>query len=191
MTNPPPWPLAVPLEGPRLLLEPLRVAHAEEAVAFLGDARLHTYIGGEPPSRGELEERYRRQSAGHSPDGSQGWLNWMVRARAGGLLVGTVQATLTRPRPGLLQAELAWVVGHDFQGHGYAKESAEVMAHWLRDQGVSAFAAHIHPHHHASVAVAKTLGLRPTGTLHEGEQLWTDAVPHAPATGGTPPSEAS
>jgi RimJ/RimL family protein N-acetyltransferase len=179
MVELPAWPVAVPLEGPRLRLEPLRVAHAEEALPFLADARLHTYIGGTPPTPGELEQRYRRQSAGHSPDRTQGWLNWMLRRRTDGTLVGTVQATLTRPdgrhhRP---TAELAWVVGHAFQGHGYAKEGAAVMAHWLRDRGISPLTAHIHPAHHASAAVAEALGFHPTGTQHDGEEHWTDATP--------------
>jgi RimJ/RimL family protein N-acetyltransferase len=178
MSELPAWPVAVPLEGPRLRLEPLRVAHAEEAPAFLADVRLHTYIGGTPPTRGELERRYRRQSAGHSPDRTQGWLNWMLRRHTDGKLVGTVQATLTRPgvhhRP---TAELAWVVGHAFQGNGYAREGAAAMTHWLRGQGISPLTAHVHPDNHASAAVAAALGLHPTGTLHDGEQLWTDATP--------------
>ena len=182
----PAWPVAVPLEGPRLRLEPLRVAHAEEALVFLADVRLHTYIGGTPPTRGELERRHRRQSAGHSPDRTQGWLNWMLRRHTDGKLVGTVQATLTRtdgPRapeaePATeLEAELAWVVGHAFQGNGYAKEGAAAMTHWLRDQGISPLTAHVHPDNHASAAVAEALGLHPTGTLHDGERHWTDATP--------------
>lgn len=177
MSELPAWPVAVPLEGPRLRLEPLRVAHAEEALPFLADVRLHTYIGGTPPTRGELERRYRRQSAGHSPDRTQGWLNWMLRRHTDGKLVGTVQATLTRPdghhRP---TAELAWVVGHAFQGNGYAKEGAAAMTHWLRDQGISPLTAHVHPDNRPSAAVAAALGLHPTGTLHDGERHWTDAT---------------
>ncbi len=174
MPEPSPWPIAAPLEGPRLRLEPLRVAHADEAMAFLDDARLHTYIGGTPPDRDELARRYRRQSVGHSPDHAQGWLNWMLRRRADGVLVGTVQATLSRPGGSPpLDAELAWVVGHAFQGDGYAKEGAAVMADWLRAQGVRTLTAHVHPDHRASAAVAAALGMRRTGEPHDGEERWT------------------
>lgn len=174
MSEPLSWPVAVPLEGRRLRLEPLRVAHAEEATTFLDDARLHTYIGGTPPTRDELERRYRRQSAGHSPDHAQGWLNWMLRRRADGVLVGTVQATLSRSDgPHHLEAELAWVVGHAHQGNGYAKEGAAVMADWLRTRGAGRLTAHVHPEHRASAAVAAALGMRPTGEPHDGEERWT------------------
>jgi hypothetical protein len=39
----------------------------------------------------QLRERYARQIAGRSPDGAQGWLNWIARHRETGAAVGTVQ----------------------------------------------------------------------------------------------------
>ncbi|MER5431040.1 GNAT family N-acetyltransferase [Streptomyces sp. NPDC002588] len=171
------WPAAVPLQGERLHLEPLTIAHAEEAAEILNDERLHAWIGGAPPTRGELEQRYRRQVVGSSPDGRQGWLNWMMRKGTGGRLVGTVQATLHRPRPDRVEAELAWVVGHAFQGAGYGKEGACTMVAWLRAQGVSGFVAHVHPGHRASAGIAKALGMRPTGEVHDSEMLWADFDP--------------
>ncbi|MGW4300488.1 GNAT family N-acetyltransferase [Streptomyces sp. NPDC004646] len=95
-----PWPAAAPLTTPRLRLEPLRVEHAREAFAFLDDARLHTWTGGTPDTLAELEARYARQAAGHSPDGVQGWLNWLLRRRADARLVGTVSALVAYIHPG-------------------------------------------------------------------------------------------
>lgn len=43
------WPTAERLETERLILEPLRIEHAEEMVLVLGDRRLYAYTGGEPP----------------------------------------------------------------------------------------------------------------------------------------------
>ena len=37
------------LESERLVLEPLRVEHAEELAPLLDDPRLHEFIGGDPP----------------------------------------------------------------------------------------------------------------------------------------------
>ncbi|MFI7387345.1 GNAT family N-acetyltransferase [Streptomyces sp. NPDC049813] len=183
MPDPGSWPLAVPLDSPRLRLEPLRVEHAREAAGLLGDARLHTWIGGAPPTPAELEQRYRRQVLGHSPDGRHGWLNWLLRDRATKKLAGTVQATLSRPRPEHLEAELAWVVGYDFQGVGLAKEAAVAMAAWLRTQGVAGCVAHVYPGHRSSEGVAAALGLRPTGRLDDGEMLWADVGPRERAAG--------
>ncbi|MFD3344189.1 GNAT family N-acetyltransferase [Streptomyces anthocyanicus] len=169
------WPVAAPLRGARLRLEPLTVAHAREAVDFLDDVRLHRWIGGSPPTREELRRRYRRQAVGHSPDGRQGWLNWMLRRHTDGQLVGTVQATLHRTGPDRVEAELAWVVGHDFQGEGYGKEAAAVLAQWLRERGVARFVAHVHPDHRASAGIARSLGMEPSEEVHDDEELWTTA----------------
>lgn len=168
------WPAAAPLLTVRLRLEPLRVAHARETAPVLDDVRLHEWTGGEPRSADELAARYRWQVAGHSPDGEQGWLNWIVRGRADGRVRGTVQATLTRPEPGLLRAALAWVVGTEHQGHGYAQEAARTMAGWLHEQGVGELTAHIRPGHRRSSAVARAVGLSPTSAVVDGEVVWSD-----------------
>ncbi|GAA2345578.1 GNAT family N-acetyltransferase [Streptomyces kunmingensis] len=175
MPEPRSWPRAVPLDSARLWLEPLSVEHAPEAAGVFGDVRLHTWIGGAPPTPDELEARYRRQVVGHSPDGQHGWLNWLLRDRGTRRLVGTVQATLHRPHPDRVEAELAWVVGHAFQGAGYGKEGAVAMAGWLRTQGVVRCVAHVSPGHRASEGIAAALGMTPTGEVHDSEMLWADS----------------
>jgi RimJ/RimL family protein N-acetyltransferase len=70
-------------------------------------------------------------------------------------------------------ADVAWVLGVPFQGHGYAVEAASGMVAWLREQGVAEVRAHIHPDHAASARVAERIGLAATGELDgEGEQVW-------------------
>lgn len=180
-----PWLTAVPLVTPRLRLEPLRVTHAPEAAPVFDDVRLHTWIGGEPRPFEQLEAQYRQQSAGRSPDGTQGWLNWMLRRAADGQLVGTVQATLSRSADERgddrnptdrqrVEAALAWVVGVDYQGNGYAREGALAMADWLRAHDVDRLTAYIHPGNDASAAVARALGLTPTDVVLDGEVRWSD-----------------
>lgn len=174
MTSTASWPRAEPLATTRLRLEPLRAGHAEEAFAMLNDERLHRWTGDRPaPSIDQLADRYRRQSAGRSADGTRGWLNWMLRRDADGQLVGTVQATLHRPVPARLEAELAWVVGTEHQGNGYGREAAQAMVSSLRGHGVGIFAAHVHPEHTASNRIARALGLTPTDTVVGGELRWS------------------
>ena len=84
-----------PLHGPSLVLEPPRVGHAEEMAPLLDDSALHRFIGGSPERVAELAQRYARQVQVHSPDGSQEWLNWIVRRIDTGEAVGTVQATVS------------------------------------------------------------------------------------------------
>ncbi|RLL70837.1 N-acetyltransferase [Streptomyces sp. Z26] len=173
------------MSTPRLLLEPLRVEHAREAAPVLDDVRLHTWTGGGPATPALLRDRYARLVAGRSPDGTRGWLNWMLRLRERepgahpppppyGPLVGTVQATLHRPADGGLEAALAWVVAVDHQGRGYARESALAMAARLREEGVTRLTAYVHPDHHASAGVARALGLTASGTVVDGEVRWSD-----------------
>jgi len=169
---PGPWLPAVPLRTARLDLEPLRIEHADEAAAAFDDVALHGFTGGRPATAEELRRRYARLVLGHSPDDAAGWLNWSVRLRTDGRLVGTVQATLRRDDEGLA-AELAWVVVTAHQRQGLAREAATAMAGWLREQGVQRLIAHVHPGHAASMGVARALGLHPTGTVVDGEVRWT------------------
>jgi RimJ/RimL family protein N-acetyltransferase len=165
------WPHAERIETARLTLEPLRADHADEMFAILDDRALHEYTGGEPPSSDSLRARYARQVAGHSPDGTQGWLNWVLRHRERGEAVGTVQATLSHVHRGM-SAELAWTVAVAHQRHGYAREAADAMAVWVARAGATRLTAHIHPSHAASIAVARHLGLTPTDVTDGGETLW-------------------
>jgi RimJ/RimL family protein N-acetyltransferase len=167
----PEWPAADVIETARLSLEPLRADHAAEMAPLLDDDALHRYIGGRPATRSELRDRYRRQSAGRSPDGQEGWLNWVVRHRASGTAVGIVQATLRRDGE-RLTAELGWVIASRYQRRGCAGEAAIGMAAWLGHQGVQRLVAHVHPEHQASIRVAERLGLTPTEVVVDGEVRW-------------------
>ncbi|TFV89945.1 GNAT family N-acetyltransferase [Blastococcus sp. CT_GayMR16] len=153
----------------RLVLEPLRIDHAAEAAQAFDDDRLHTFTGGKPATEAELRTRYSRQAGGHSPDGGETWLNWVLRRRDTGELIGTVQATVTEAG-----AELAWVVAVPHQGCGYAREAALAVQGDLRRAGISRFSASIHPDHRASAGVARALGMAPSGTVVAGEIRWTD-----------------
>jgi len=167
---------ATPMSGPRLLLEPLRVEHAEQMASVLGDVELYTFTGGSPPTVAELRDRYARQCVGQSEDGSEWWLNWVVARRDDGDPIGFVQATVSReaPRP---VAEIAWVIGLQDQHQGYAREAARLLVDWLRRHRVAGLVAHIHPDHVASAAVAEGLGLLPTRHVEDGEVRWQGVPP--------------
>lgn len=159
------------LTSKHLELEPLRVDHAEEMVWALDDVQLHNFIGGQPASVEELRGRYAKQVVGHSPDGTQRWLNWVARRYLDGTAVGYVQATVSQEQ-GHAVADVAWVIGAAYQRRGYAREAAQRMVEWLREIGVDTIVANIHPDHHASNAVARRVGLTPTSELVDGEIRW-------------------
>ena len=147
-------------------LEPLRVADAAEMVQVLGAPELYSFIGGRPPTLGELTEQYRRQVVGRSVDGREEWLNWIVRVD--GIAVGYVQATVHEGA----RAVVAWVIGTPWQGRGYATEAAKQLVELLGARGVRRVEAYIVPGHVGSERVAARIGLQPTGRLSEGEQMW-------------------
>jgi RimJ/RimL family protein N-acetyltransferase len=156
------------ISSARLRLVPLTVADAAEMVRVLSGEALYAYTGGAPPGLDELRARYAGQVAG-PPGGGEEWRNWILRREPGGEAVGYLQATITGEGR---RAEIAWVVGLPWQGQGYASEAAKALAGWLDARGVAAIQAHIHPEHAASAAVARRAGLRPSGVIEDGEQLW-------------------
>jgi RimJ/RimL family protein N-acetyltransferase len=152
----------------RLVLDPLGVADAAEMAVVLSDPELYEFMGGEPPSRHELEVRYARWLARGSADGAEEWHNWIVRRLSDGAAVGTVQATVFIGRS---TADIAWVIGLPWQGQGFAAEAARALVAWLVERGLDV-TAHVHPDHTASAEVARRAGLQATGELEGGEIVW-------------------
>jgi len=146
------------LETERLVLEPIAPQHARTLFRFVSDIRLFTYVDQDPPtSERALEMRYRGWSTGLSPDGSEQWLNWVARLRGTEDHVGWFQATVRADRT----AEIAYVTFVDHQRRGYAKEAtAAVMAHLVRSYLVTSIIAMVDPRNEASIALAKSLGMR-------------------------------
>jgi RimJ/RimL family protein N-acetyltransferase len=159
--------LAATIVTERLRLVPLVVDDADEMVTVLGDERMYEFTGGCPPSLAALRERYRHLVIGHSADGSEHWLNWVVRLED--VAVGVMQATVAADGS---SADVAWEVGVAWQGLGIASEAASAVVDWLAGEGVDTIAAYIHPEHHASGRVAAHAGLSPTTELVDGETMW-------------------
>jgi RimJ/RimL family protein N-acetyltransferase len=166
---------AARLRARRLDLEPLRADHATELAPLLDDPGLHTFIGGRPLSATQLRERYARLEAGISADGTERWLNWVLRRRDDARAVGTVQATVRSSENGPV-ADVAWVVASAYQGQGYAAEAGRALLAWLREQGVDDVRALVRPDHEASQRVARALGLAPTAVTVDGEVRWQDTA---------------
>ena len=89
-----------------------------------------------------------------------------------------MQATVTLDGT---SADVAWEVGVDHWGRGYASEAARAVVEWLKAVGVSRVSANINPAHDASGRVAAHAGLRPTSARVDGEVVW--ALESAPPPG--------
>jgi len=143
--------------GP-LLLEPLVVAHAGAMFAVLRDPELYRHLDyPPPPSIEHLQSVYAKLEARQSPDGSQRWLNWVVRP-AGQQPVGYVQATVTLNR----SAWVAYVLAKQNWGAGYATLATQsVMDHLQHSYAVEHFLATVEVENQRSIGVLQRLGFAP------------------------------
>jgi RimJ/RimL family protein N-acetyltransferase len=158
----------VVIETNRLRLVPLTRSDAPDMFPVLDDCSLHRHTGGGPMDPPALEAHYQRLERGAPDDDSEVWANWVVRLRETGEAIGYVQASIDPEG-----ADVAWVIGTRWQREGYGSEAARAMTAWLRDAGVGALRAHIHPRNEPSARVADRAGLRSTGrTDVEGEVVW-------------------
>lgn len=105
----------------RLVLEPQVEAHAIAMFDVLSDPAIYQYENEPPASLEWLRERYRKLESRASGDGTQQWLNWVVRY--GGELIGYVQATVYDDGHALV----AYVLASRWWGRGMASEAVAAM----------------------------------------------------------------
>ena len=103
-------------------LEPQVVAHAAEMFAVLSDPAIYEFENAPPISEEWLAERFARLEARESRDGTQAWLNWVVRSHQGAPM-GFVQATIFSDH----RAGIAYQFASEFWGQGFASEAVGAM----------------------------------------------------------------
>ena len=156
------------IKTPRLLLEPISVAHSTEMYHGLIDTALYEFIDDEPPiSIDSLKSRYARLEKHVSPEGSDGRerpLNWILRERGdSGRCIGYVQATV---KPGKT-ASLAYVLFRQCWGVGYALEAVgATIIHLHRRRGVNYFHALTDRRNTRSINLLSKLCFRKTASQH-------------------------
>jgi RimJ/RimL family protein N-acetyltransferase len=109
-------------------LEPQIAAHAPEMFELLCDPAIYEYENEAPASAQALVERFTRLESRTSPDGTQQWLNWIVRLHSGDV-AGYVQATVHPDG----RAAIAYVLGSRYWGKGIASRSVVAMIGELRE----------------------------------------------------------
>jgi ribosomal-protein-alanine N-acetyltransferase len=147
------------LPTPRCTLEPQVAAHAAEMFRVLADPAIYEFENEPPPSQAWLTERYRRLESRGSADGTEQWLNWVVRLPSGEL-AGYVQATVLPDGVSLVAYELA--SRHWRQGIGGS--AVQAMLDELRTQyGVHCFVAVLKAGNFRSEGLLRRLGFVPAG----------------------------
>ena len=144
------------LRTAELVLEPLTVAHAQAMYAVLREPALYQYLDhGPPPSAEHVRGVYERLEQRVSPDGSQGWLNWVVCLGSSGTPMGFVQATRVSART----AWVAYLLGSAYWGRGHAHAAtAAMLEHLASRHAITEFLATVEKENLRSVALLSRLG---------------------------------
>lgn len=115
--------------GTAVRLEPLLRGHAEEMFAVLAAPEIYAFLDEPGPLPLEqLHERYRKLETRRSSDGTQQWLNWVIRLEATGQCAGFVQATVHSDAT----AGFAFVLAPEFWGRGIAHAACVAAIELLR-----------------------------------------------------------
>ena len=116
-------------QPPALTLVPQTEAHAQEMFDLLQDPAIYEHENEPPESLEWLRARFRKLESRASPDGSQKWLNWVIRLPSGEL-AGYVQASVYQDG----RAAIAYVLASRHWGRGLATAAVEAMVRELRTQ---------------------------------------------------------
>ena len=105
-----------------LRLEPQTTAHAEQMFVVLSDPAIYEYENEPPESLEWLRKRFTKLESRRSSDGTEQWLNWVIRLPTSEL-VGYVQATVLPDG----RASIAYELSSAFWGRGLAREAVQAM----------------------------------------------------------------
>lgn len=153
-----------PIEN--LIIVPLRPDDAEEMFAGLSDEQGYHFIPDEPPATIEaLRERYVMLSSGGLPDGSEIWLNWIIRYGDENAAAGYTQATISGN-----DALIGYHVFPAFwrQGIGAASLTLTLEEVFARDD-VTTARAFVDTRNIASVYLLEKLGFSRINTINSAE----------------------
>ena len=162
------------IDAGALSLEPQTVEHAEEMFAVLSDPAIYEYENQPPASLEWLRTRFGKLESRRSADGTEQWLNWVVRT-AGGGLIGYVQATVRADG----SAAIAYELSSAHWGRGFGRRAVEAMlVELVARYRVTAFVAVAKQQNFRSLRLLERLGFAPAdpdrhapGEIEPGEVL--------------------
>jgi len=155
------------LETTRLVLEPVLPSHAPTLFEPLQAQAIYKYMPEDPPDSVEaLTIRFRQLAARRSPDGQEGWLNWIMRLREEKTYVGTLQATVLPNAT----AYIAYLLFPTFWKQGYAREGCRrVLDLLFEDYQVRTVLAEIDTRNAPSIRLVESLGFQCVATKRDAD----------------------
>lgn len=157
--------------GP-FVLEPQTAAHAAEMFDVLTDPAIYEFENSPPESAAWLAERFAELESRVSPDGTEQWLNWVIRLPTSAL-AGYVQATIARDRT----AHVAYEVASRYWGQGIGTAAVNGMLGELAvTYGVRTFVATLKEGNYRSLALLRSLGFERAGSDESDEVVMRKTV---------------
>jgi RimJ/RimL family protein N-acetyltransferase len=169
---------------PRLGIEPLDAAHAGGLSAVYASPGVERFLHG--PSLAAVDAMRARIAhllAGPPDAAAERWWNFAVRLRAGGAIIGQLEATTygaAGERAGRdAWGEIAYVFGSPWWGLGLAGEATRWLVDHLAGHGVGELWASVDPTNHASRRLLLRTGFaavdgpgRPLGSYDPGDAVF-------------------
>lgn len=148
------------VEAGPLTLEPQTAMHAAEMFDVLSDPAIYEYENAPPASVQWLRTRFEKLETRRSADGSEQWLNWVIRMNGDGL-IGYVQATVRTDG----SAAIAYEMSSVHWGRGLGRRATEAMMDELVDHyGVTSFFAVAKQGNFRSLRLLTRLGFKLAGS---------------------------
>jgi RimJ/RimL family protein N-acetyltransferase len=145
------------LAAPPYVLELQLAAHAQEMFTALSDPAIYECENAPPIDEEWLGKRFERLESRGSSDGTQQWLNWVIRP-PGGNLAGYVQATVFQD----CSAYVAYELNSQYWRQGISSTAVQAVLQELRDRcGVATFIAVLKARNYRSEALWRKLGFVP------------------------------
>ena len=146
-------------------LEALRPDHVDGMFAGLSDPSAYAFMPEDPPADVEaLRRRYGTRAIGHSPDGAERWLNWVIRLSSDGACLGYTQATITGPG-----ALIAYHVFPAFWRLGIGRRAMSITLNRLFAADVERATALVDTRNVASLALLRRLGFTCVRTIENAD----------------------
>jgi [ribosomal protein S5]-alanine N-acetyltransferase len=153
------------LKASRCTLEPLVAAHADAMFDVLSDPAIYEFENDPPQSVAWLADRYSFLERRGPMDGTQKWLNWVIRLPSGDL-AGYVQATVLQSGSSYVAYELA----SRYWRRGIGSSAVLAMMDELRSAyGVHGFVAVLKTANYRSFEFLRSLGFTPASAQQSNE----------------------
>jgi RimJ/RimL family protein N-acetyltransferase len=153
----------------RLVIEPLREAHAELLFEAMTEPRLYRWISALPPaSLAQLRQRWAGADSRAPNEEGELDLNWAVRLSSDGSYIGKLDASVAKNN---VATNVGYIIFFPFWSHGYATEAVRALASHLERQGIVEQRALVTLGNDASMRVLTKAGFVRTRVIPDSDTI--------------------